>query len=480
MRKIQSLTRFILLSLTCFALLECPAFAGSASATKTVLLDIGRSNADGGWYGGATPTSPDTNGNYWNTLDIGKFAGNMVDKAGGATTIGAGFIDTNNPVFTTWNGPAGGGTLADVTINSAALGDLGIPEAAFDYVQGTNIRLSIDGLTIGKKYRINLYSSRRWEGDAGTTFSVYSANTFDPASLLATGTLANRSATDGWVHNADTILTFDNLAPTGTDLYINLVGSSGGAGALNALSVQELDTTPPTIALLGNNPLILTAGTAFTDPGATVTDNSDASRTITGTGSVDTSAVGTYTVTYNATDVSGNTATPVTRTVFVKLAVAKTVLLDIGRSGTSGVGEGWYNGATPPSPDTNGNYWNTLDSGKYAGSMKDKTNGTTSIGAGFIDTNSPTFTTYNGPAGDGTLAAVTINSAALGDLGIAEAAFDYVCGTNIRMSIDGLTVGKKYRINLYSSRRWGGMLGPHSRSTATIPLILLPCWPPGL
>ena len=60
-----------------------------ALPVRTVLLDIGRSNADGGWYGGTTPVSPDTKGNYWNTLDIGKYAGSMVDKAGTGTSFGA-------------------------------------------------------------------------------------------------------------------------------------------------------------------------------------------------------------------------------------------------------------------------------------------------------------------------------------------------------------------------------------------------------
>ncbi|NBU72676.1 MAG: DUF5011 domain-containing protein, partial [Bacteroidetes bacterium] len=53
--------------------------------------------------------------------------------------------------------------------------------------------------------------------------------------------------------------------------------------------------------------------------GATVTDNVDATRTITGSGSVDTATVGFYTVTYTATDAAGNLAVPVTRTVNVVL-----------------------------------------------------------------------------------------------------------------------------------------------------------------
>ena len=190
----------------------------SALPVKTVLLDIGRSNADGGWYGGTTPVSPDTKGNYWNTLDIGKYAGSMVDKAGTGTSFGAGFIATNNPLFDWYNGPAGDNSTP-WSIDETALGDLGNKDAAFDFVKGTNIRLSLNGLTSGKKYRLNFYCSRRWEGDQSTTISVFSANTFDASVKLAEDTVANRSASQGWVFNASTLLTLDNLTPSGSSLY---------------------------------------------------------------------------------------------------------------------------------------------------------------------------------------------------------------------------------------------------------------------
>jgi hypothetical protein len=55
----------------------------------------------------------------------------------------------------------------------------------------------------------------------------------------------------------------------------------------------------------------------FTDPGATVSDNIDTGLSASVSGSVDTSTVGSYTLTYNATDNAGNSATPVIRTVNV-------------------------------------------------------------------------------------------------------------------------------------------------------------------
>ena len=232
-------------------------------ATKTVLLDIGRSDADGGWYGGITPASPDTNGNHWNTLDIGKYAGAMVDKTGAATSFGAGFVATNNPLFDWWNGPAGDNQAA-WSIDEVALGELGNKDAAFDFVKGTNARLVLEGLTTGKKYRLKFYCSRRWEGDVSTTISVFSASSFDASVKLGEDTVANRSATQGWVYNAGTLLILDNLSPSKTSLFVNIVGASGGEGVLNSMSIEELDipTLTPVITSTGNGSG--TVGQSFT------------------------------------------------------------------------------------------------------------------------------------------------------------------------------------------------------------------------
>jgi len=85
----------------------------------------------------------------------------------------------------------------------------------------------------------------------------------------------------------------------------------------NNSAVYPPDTVRPVITLLGDNLMTLNKGAAYSDPGATVTDNRDATRTITGTGTVNTSVVGTYSVTYSATDAAGNEALPVQRDVRV-------------------------------------------------------------------------------------------------------------------------------------------------------------------
>ena len=84
-------------------------------------------------------------------------------------------------------------------------------------------------------------------------------------------------------------------------------------------TVNVVDTTAPVITLLGDNPMTIEVGTTFTDPGATASDAGDGDLTssIVVSGSVDTSTIGTYTLTYDVSDTSGNAADSVTRTVNV-------------------------------------------------------------------------------------------------------------------------------------------------------------------
>ncbi|MFL0810250.1 MAG: DUF5011 domain-containing protein [Agarilytica sp.] len=116
----------------------------------------------------------------------------------------------------------------------------------------------------------------------------------------------------------------------GTDTYF-AVGSDNNLGT-NASTVNSLletspgyyelgvcnDTVAPTISLNGNNPMTIYQGQTYVEPGATATDNIDGSFAVTDIrGSVESSIIGAYQVTYHAADSSGNAATPITRTVNV-------------------------------------------------------------------------------------------------------------------------------------------------------------------
>lgn len=85
-------------------------------------------------------------------------------------------------------------------------------------------------------------------------------------------------------------------------------------------SCTKDDITSPVITLKGSATVTLDLGDTYTDAGATANDDSDGDLTtsIVTTGTVNTDQVDTYTIKYNVTDAAGNTATEVTRTVYVQ------------------------------------------------------------------------------------------------------------------------------------------------------------------
>ena len=92
-----------------------------------------------------------------------------------------------------------------------------------------------------------------------------------------------------------------------------LIKSSDG----KSLILDLIDTTKPVITLIGASSVNVDYGASYADLGATVDDNKDATRSLNGVGSVNTSVPGSYTITFNATDAAGNVADTVTRTVTV-------------------------------------------------------------------------------------------------------------------------------------------------------------------
>lgn len=76
------------------------------------------------------------------------------------------------------------------------------------------------------------------------------------------------------------------------------------------------DVTAPEVTVTGGDMTISLNGT-YSDPGATATDNKDGAVSVTTSGTVNEDLVGSYTITYSATDAAGNTGTA-TRTVVVR------------------------------------------------------------------------------------------------------------------------------------------------------------------
>jgi len=177
------------------------------------------------------------------------------------------------------------------------------------------------------------------------------ANTVDSDSYTITGTAGADSPADGprtIVIYRDGTVVGSIVVPTGDTAWsfvaplvqsttnsfaaISVDQSNNASAASTAVTITEAtvaDSTPPVITLLGQNPMTLTVGDTFTDPGATASDDVDGDLTssIVKFSTVNTAVAGTYTVTYNVSDAATNAATQETRTVVVEAAFDDTATL---------------------------------------------------------------------------------------------------------------------------------------------------------
>lgn len=210
----------------------------SASA-QSLLLDFGNDTS----YRGISVASPDTNGNHWNSLIPGNYYADLIDMTGAATAIDFGF---SSPVGTdSYNGPAGdtsagaAASVGNTDIDAAALGDLGVINAAFDFAAESNVRFEIQQLDPTKQYELKFYGSHKFNADSTTTYSVYTDNTY--ATLVASTSLDIFEVGSPWLHNRDTVATISNLSPQTSDiLYVEFTGSNGDYGYLNSMQITAV------------------------------------------------------------------------------------------------------------------------------------------------------------------------------------------------------------------------------------------------
>jgi hypothetical protein len=113
------------------------------------------------------------------------------------------------------------------------------------------------------------------------------------------------------------------------------------------------DTTGPVITINGANPANAELGSTYVDAGASAIDAVDGAVLVTSSGSVDTSTLGANTITYSATDSSGNTSSA-TRTVNVVDTTKPVVTLNGADTVTVVVG-GTYTELGASATDLSGN-----------------------------------------------------------------------------------------------------------------------------
>ncbi|MDB4808002.1 DUF5011 domain-containing protein [Verrucomicrobia bacterium] len=217
------------------------------------------------------------------------------------------------------------------------------------------------------------YTSRIYINNGGDSFTFYSGNTL-------TG-IYDGSAVWG---------DYDNDG----DLDIAMAGAywmedQNRSGYTAKIYRNDLpDTSPPVITLNGSSVITHGAGIPYTEEGARAIDARDGKVKITTSGLVDFNKIGTYTLSYTATDAAGNTGTS-TRAVTVttppslqmSLSGDKFVLLDVGDTFSDpgafaiDVTDGTLEVTTTGSVDTSkpGTYLLTYTANNSAGSIATKT-----------------------------------------------------------------------------------------------------------
>jgi hypothetical protein len=213
-----------------------------SAQAETVLLDLGN---DGTWRA-VSVTSPDVNGNHWNSVGHA-YQPNLVDTAGNATSIAYAPVA---PYGTdSYNGPAGDtsahpATIGNTLINAAALGNLGVIEAAYDFLD--HGALEIQGLDNTKTYNLTIYGSHKYDVPGISTYEIHTDNSF--SSVVASTTLAHNDETITgfeWEHNQDRVATIAGVAPQASDiLYLKF------DGYVNAIELEVIPE-PGTLGLLG-------------------------------------------------------------------------------------------------------------------------------------------------------------------------------------------------------------------------------------
>ena len=105
-------------------------------------------------------------------------------------------------------------------------------------------------------------------------------------------------------------------------IYYDATDAGGNVAEQVTRTVNVVDTTAPVITLTGANPQTIELGDGYSELGASTNDGT----TVTIDASAFMDAVGSYTIYYDATDVNGNDAVQVTRTVNVIDSSGPTVI----------------------------------------------------------------------------------------------------------------------------------------------------------
>ncbi|MDA7900674.1 leucine-rich repeat protein, partial [Akkermansiaceae bacterium] len=186
-------------------------------------------------------------------------------------------------------------------------------------------------------------------GENGDNWNGLALGTiFPPVITVTSGTdileLGSSWADAGATADGQEVVTSTGTVDTNTlgsyTITYTATGRAGNVGTATR-TVTVVDTTAPVITLSGSAITTVEAGFPYNDAGATA----DGQEAVTSTGIVDINTVGNYSITYTATDASGNVGTA-TRTVIVEDTISPVITVTTGND-TVERGSSWTNaGAT--------------------------------------------------------------------------------------------------------------------------------------
>jgi hypothetical protein len=210
--------------------------------SSTILLDFGNNQS----YRGASTPSPDSKGNFWNSVWAGAPNGPLTNAAGGVTTMSLVFDATAGTDY--YNGPSGATQNPSACVIGAdALGYLGINEAVYDYY--VNSSFQIQGLDPTKAYSLTFFGSHKYSASDYTTYYICSDASY--SKVVASISLYVQGPGSPGAHNSNKVATISRISPQNNGImYIKFQGTNRDStvgGYLNCMQIVESTPTnaPP-------------------------------------------------------------------------------------------------------------------------------------------------------------------------------------------------------------------------------------------
>ena len=275
----------------------------------------------------------DTLGVYTVTVRLSDQSGNYSEEVVTITVE-----DNTAPTFTTSNQTIESGAYINIDWTTYITN---VSDNSDGVLTSSEIEDNVDYNTPGI-YIINVKVVDESLNEISHTFNVTVEDTTAPAFTITDQTIEIYIATIDWttyitdqIDNSDGVLTsfeiltnvdYDNLGTY--TVTVKLVDESLNEST-QTINVTVRDTTAPIITLIGDSIIYVECSGTYTELSANFTDNYDTTSAVVVAGDiVNSSVLGTYTVTYNVIDSEGNAAIEVTRSVVVEDTTAPTFYID--------------------------------------------------------------------------------------------------------------------------------------------------------